>query len=99
MKTQWQSVGRGKRVIALSLVVLAILLSILIRTPAEYLVSCAIFLFAWNLAFIPSPSLNVSMKDVYDAGLQGWRTPLVGKLVSLLAIVLMVAGISLQIIG
>jgi hypothetical protein len=39
------------------------------------------------------------MKDVYGASLRGWRTPTVGKLASLLAILLFIFGVGLQIAG
>ncbi|MGN6280667.1 hypothetical protein [Frateuria sp.] len=97
MNAQWKRIAPGKRLFALLLAVMAIFLASAIRTGAQYLISCASLLFAWHLAFIPAPPLKTPLGDVYDASLRGWRTPMTGKLVSLLGIVLLVTGIAMQI--
>jgi hypothetical protein len=52
----------------------------------------AVLLLAWHIAFIPGPSLRTPLREVHRMALEGWRTPWWSKLLTLLAITLLVAG-------
>jgi hypothetical protein len=99
MNERWNNISLAKRFFALLMAIFAVILAAVFRSPSESLISSAVLLLAWNLAFIPSPPIGASIKDVHTAGLRGWRTPTTAKLVSLLALILFVAGIGLQIRG
>jgi hypothetical protein len=52
----------------------------------------AVLLLAWNLAFVPGPSLRTPLREVHRMALQGWRTPWWSKWLTAIAIALVVAS-------
>jgi hypothetical protein len=84
--------GKWRRVFALALAALCVTEALLERTLSSRLNMCGMLLFAWDIAFTPSPSLRTPMRDIYKMAREGWRMPWSSKLVSMAAVALMIAG-------
>ncbi|MGN6111653.1 MAG: hypothetical protein ACTHOC_01360 [Luteimonas sp.] len=84
--------GKGRKISALALAVLCITVALVQRTLSSRLNMCGMLLFAWDIAFIPSPSLRMSLKDIHKMARQGWRMPWISKLATTAAIGFLVAG-------
>ena len=96
--SDWSDITWSKRIAAGGLVVLGVGGAALSRTPASGLMMCAALLYAWDLAFIPSPPWSATLREVYRESRQGrWKTPQAQKLVVTLATLLFAAGIWLQV--
>ena len=77
---------------ALALAVLCVAVALLQRTLSSRLDMCGMLLFAWDIAFTPSPSLRTPLRDIYKMARQGWRTPWSSKLATTAAVAFLIAG-------
>jgi hypothetical protein len=84
--------GKAQKAVAAAAAILAIGVACLDGKLSSRLNMCALLLLSWNLAFIPGPPLRTPLREVHQMARRGWRTPLSGKLVTALAIVLLGAG-------
>jgi hypothetical protein len=93
IKPGWQ-----RRATAIVIVVVSILNAW--RGPeSSRLMACVGLIFAYDLAFIPSPPFNVTLREVYARARAGWRMPWISKLLSAAAIILMVTSFYLLLHG
>lgn len=90
--------GRGRRIFAALLVVGAVFDAVTGPLSARVL-SAAGVLIAYDLAFLPSPPLNLRLRDIYAMARQGWRMCWTSKILSAAVIVLVVTSVYLQLQG
>ncbi len=90
--------GRARRLFAAVLLVGAVFEAIHGPLSARVL-SAALVLVAYDLAFIPSPPLNVRLQDIYAMARRGWRMSWTSKILSAAVLVLMVTSVYLQLQG
>jgi hypothetical protein len=84
--------GKERRWWAVALAAISIADAILVHTLSSRLNMCACLLAAWNLAFIPSPSLRTPLREIYERARRGWRSPWQSKIVMLASMSLFIAG-------
>lgn len=64
--------------------------------PSTCLTSAAMLCFSWVMIFVPPPSANSTLKDIYRSSRRGWRMSPSGKLMAILGLVLFAVGTYLQ---
>lgn len=64
--------------------------------PATWLTSAAMLCFSWSMVFVPPPHVNPTLKDIYQASRRGWRMSISERLVTILGLLLFVAGMYLR---
>ena len=89
-KTSW-----GARLVALLIAVSAVATWVFNQTWAQALVMCAMLLTAWQLAFVPSPSARLPLREVYDGYRSGRfpRSTTTSKLVTVSSLLLLVLAL------
>jgi hypothetical protein len=84
--------GKWRKVAAALLALMGVSDALLKGTFSSRLAMCSMLLIAWTLAFVPAPPLRTPLRDVYKLARAGWRTPWYSKLMTLVAIVLLVVS-------
>lgn len=83
--------GRGRKAFAGLICVTALFPAIHGPLSARFL-AAGMFLSAYDLAFIPSPPLNVKLSDIYAMARKGWRMSWTSKILSAVSWVLLVTS-------
>lgn len=90
--------GWKRRLFAVVLACLAVFGAI--RGPlSARVMAVAMLISAYDFAFLPSPPLNLRLRDIYAMARQGWRMSWTSKILSAAVIVLVVTSVYLQLQG
>lgn len=90
--------GRGRRLFAAFLLVGAVAQAISGPLSARVL-AAGLLLAAYDIAFIPSPPLNLRLSEIYAMARRGWRMRWSSKILGAATFVLVVTSAYLQLQG
>jgi hypothetical protein len=90
--------GWQRRAFAAALVIIAVTTAAAGPLSARF-TAAGLVLFAIDLAFIPSPSFHLTLREIYGQARGGWRMPWKAKLLSAAAFILLATGFYLMCLG
>ena len=88
--------GRGRRVCAALLAILALGELVFSQKASTRVLGAAVLLGAWDLAFLPSPPFNLTLGQIYQQARQGWRMSRMARIIHYVSFGLVVLSIYLQ---
>lgn len=88
--------GRGRRTWAVILAAIGISSLVLSHRASSRINAAIILMAAWELAFVPSLPFNLTIGEIHRKAQQGWRMPLVSRLIGFTTIFLVIFAIYLQ---
>ena len=91
--------GRGRRTWAVILAVIGISSLVLSHRVSSRINAAVILMAAWELAFVPSLPFNLTIGEIHRRAQQGWRMPLVSRLIGFATMGLIIFSIYLQFHG
>ena len=87
--------GRGRKIFATMIFIMSIFEAIHGPLSARFL-AAGMSIAAYDLAFTPSPPLNLRLGEIYAMARQGWRMPWSSKILSAISWVLLITSFYLQ---
>lgn len=90
--------GWKRRAFAAGLVIIALTTAAAGPLSARF-TAAGLVLFAIDLAFIPSPSFHLTLRELYERSRKGWRMPWKAKLLSAATFIFLATGFYLMCLG
>lgn len=90
------SPGRGMRIWAALLAITALCTLFLADHLSSRVTAAGVLLAAWQMAFVPSLPLNLTLGQIYQKARQGWRMSRTARIINYVTFALFALGIYLQ---
>ncbi len=91
--------SRGMRLWAAFVAITAICALILGDRVSTRITAAAMLLAAWDMAFVPSLPLNLTLGQIYQKARQGWRMSRTARIINYVTFALFILAIYLQFHG
>jgi hypothetical protein len=90
---------RGMRAWAIVFAITGIGSLVMSHRASSRIIGAALLLAAWEMAFVPSLPLNLTIGEIYKKTRQGWRMSRTSRIINYATIVLIILSIYLQMHG
>lgn len=90
--------GRGRRVMA-TIIAIVGTCSLFSHRESSRVIAAAMLLTAWEMAFLSSLPLNLTVAEIYQRTRRGWRMSLASRVITVATLVLLGFGTYLQFHG
>ena len=91
--------SRGMRIWAAFVAILALGALILADRVSTRITAAAMLLAAWQMAFVPSLPLNLTLGQIYQKARQGWRMSRTARIINYVTFALIIFATYLQFQG